>query len=70
MWPAPAFTSPIVPRVRIVPPPANANDVMREQLENLIAATDNHAPSCPCSECHRYARVKAILLEVFEEPQK
>jgi hypothetical protein len=47
--------------------PANENDVMREQLEYLIGHTADRG-LCGCSECQRYLRVRALLLEIFSEP--
>jgi hypothetical protein len=47
--------------------PADENDVMREQLEYLI----DHAAgreACGCSDCQRYLRARALLLEIFGEP--
>ncbi len=52
-----------------IPEPADETDVMREQLEYLI----EHAAlagQCGCSECQRYLRVRAVLLEIFAEPQR
>ena len=52
-----------------VPEPADESDVMREQLEYLIAhATDRGA--CGCSECQRYLRVRSLLLAIFSEPER
>ena len=51
-----------------LPEPADESDVMREQLEYLIG----HAAErrvCGCSECQRYLRVRALLLEIFSEPE-
>jgi hypothetical protein len=43
-------------------PAADANEVMREQLDYLI----EHATSdCGCGLCQRYRKVREILLEVF-----
>ena len=44
---------------------ADANDVMREQLEFLI----EHAQGgdCGCPQCNRYHRVRTLLLEAFTE---
>ena len=47
--------------------PADENDVMREQLEYLIGHTADRG-LCGCSECQRYLRVRALLLEIFSEP--
>jgi len=47
--------------------PADENDVMREQLEYLISHTGDQG-LCGCSECQRYLRVRALLLEIFSEP--
>jgi hypothetical protein len=42
---------------------ADANDVMRDQLDFLI----EHAKGgvCGCAHCIRYQRARAVLLEVF-----
>ena len=47
--------------------PADENEVMREQLEYLIGHTADTG-LCGCSECQRYVRVRALLLEIFSEP--
>jgi hypothetical protein len=47
--------------------PADENEVMREQLEYLIGHTADRG-LCGCSECQRYLRVRALLLEIFSEP--
>ena len=55
-------------RLPRVPEPADENDILREQLEYLI----RHAAErslCSCSECQRYLRVRALLLEIFSEPE-
>jgi len=49
--------------------PADETEVMREQLEYLIAHTTDEV-QCGCSECQRYLRVRSILLEIFGEPQR
>ena len=49
------------------PEPADENDVMREQLEYLIAHATERA--CGCSACQRYLRVRSLLLEIFSEPE-
>ncbi len=51
-----------------VPEPADESDVMREQLEYLIAHTSERG-NCGCSECQRYLRVRSLLLEIFSEPE-
>jgi hypothetical protein len=50
------------PRVVVA---ADANDVMREQLEFLIEHAQ--AGDCGCPQCNRYHRARALLLEVFTE---
>jgi hypothetical protein len=52
-----------------IPEPAAETEVMREQLEYLIEHRAQ-ADGCACSDCQRYLRVRAILLEIFGEPQK
>ena len=47
--------------------PADENDVMREQLEYLIGHVAERG-MCGCSECQRYLRARAVLLELFSEP--
>lgn len=44
---------------------ADANSVMREQLEYLIEHAENG--TCGCRQCHRYLRAQALLLEIFGE---
>jgi hypothetical protein len=51
-----------------VPEPADESDVMREQLEYLIAHATERG-SCDCSECQRYLRVRSLLLAIFSEPE-
>ena len=47
---------------------ADANDVMREQLEYLIEHAQNGL--CGCEQCQRYSRARALLMEVFaDSPQ-
>ncbi|MGC9944801.1 MAG: hypothetical protein ABSF64_00260 [Bryobacteraceae bacterium] len=58
--------APQVERQRI-PEPAAQADILREQLEYLIAHADGNA-QCGCSACQRYVRVRSALLEVFAEP--
>ena len=60
----------MAPQVELprVPAPADEADVMREQLEYLIEHAAEAGP-CGCSDCQRYQRVRAILLEIFGEPQ-
>ena len=50
------------PRVVVA---ADANDVMREQLEFLI----EHAQGgdCGCPQCNRYHRARTLLLEAFSD---
>jgi hypothetical protein len=47
---------------------ADANDVMREQLEFLI----EHAQGgdCGCPLCNRYHRARTLLLEAFTDSQR
>ena len=47
--------------------PADEHDVMREQLEYLIAHAAERG-TCGCSDCQRYLRVRYLLLEIFTEP--
>jgi hypothetical protein len=49
-------------------PVTDENDVMREQLEYLIEHKTRPG-QCGCSECQRYLRVRAALLEIFGEPE-
>ena len=44
---------------------ADPNQVMREQLEYLI----EHAGggTCGCSQCERYLRARALMMEIFAE---
>jgi hypothetical protein len=50
------------PRVVVA---ADADDVMREQLEFLIEHAQ--AGDCGCPQCNRYHRVRTLLLEAFTE---
>jgi hypothetical protein len=54
----------LVTRPRVVVA-ADANDVMREQLDFLI----EHAQGgdCGCPQCNRYHRIRSLLLEAFAE---
>jgi hypothetical protein len=45
-------------------PDADANDVMREQLEYLIDHAAGRMAIC-CSLCRRYLRARSVLLEIF-----
>jgi len=42
---------------------ADANDVMREQLDFLIEHAEGGP--CGCPQCLRYQRARSVLLEVF-----
>ena len=44
------------------------SDILREQLDYLIEHAAGQV-NCECPECRRYLRVRAILLEIFNEPQ-
>jgi len=58
-----ATTARLATRPRIV---ADANDVMRDQLEFLIEHAENGV--CGCEQCERYLRARALLLkELFPE---
>ena len=48
---------------------ADEKDVMREQLEYLMDRT-GHPGCCECTECRRYRRVRALLLEIFDAPER
>jgi hypothetical protein len=52
----------LVTRPRVVAA-ADANEVMREQLEYLIEHAEGG--DCGCQQCNRYHRVRALLLEAF-----
>ena len=60
----PAAAVQLATRPRVVAP-ADANDVMREQLEYLIEHAQNG--DCGCVQCKRYIRARAVLMEVFGE---
>jgi hypothetical protein len=47
---------------------ADANEVMREQLEFLIEHAQ--AGDCGCPQCGRYFRARTLLLEAFSDTQK
>ena len=59
-----AATAQLTARTRVIAA-ADANDVMREQLDYLI----EHAQGgdCGCARCGRYRRARAVLLEVFTD---
>jgi hypothetical protein len=57
-----AVTAQLATRPRVVAA-ANANEVMREQLEYLIEHAQGGA--CGCAQCERYERARALLMEVF-----
>ena len=44
---------------------ANANDVMREQLEFLIEHAQDG--NCGCEQCQRYLRARTLLMEAFAD---
>jgi len=44
---------------------ADANDVMREQLEFLIEHAQDG--NCGCQECQRYLRARTLLMEAFAD---
>jgi hypothetical protein len=50
---------------RLVVAAADANVVMREQLDFLIEHAENG--TCGCRQCQRYIRARALLLEIFGE---
>jgi hypothetical protein len=54
----------LVVRPRVIAA-ADANDVIREQLEFLIEHAQ--AGDCGCQQCERYFRVRTLLLEAFSE---
>jgi hypothetical protein len=61
----------MAPQVEVqrMPEPADETDILREQLEYLIDHTARNA-QCGCSECQRYLRARAALLEIFAEPPR
>jgi hypothetical protein len=52
-----------------IPEAADETDILREQLEYLIAHAAQEV-QCGCSECQRYLRVRSALLEIFDEPPR
>jgi hypothetical protein len=54
----------LVVRPRIIAA-ADANEVMREQLEFLIE--HGQKGDCGCRQCERYHRVRTLLLQAFTE---
>jgi len=52
-----------------IPEVAAEADILREQLDYLISHSNGNA-QCGCSECRRYGRVRAALLEIFIEPPR
>lgn len=61
----------MAPQVELITIPETAPEaeILREQLDYLIEHRAG-AAGCDCSACQRYLRVRAILLEVFGEPQR
>lgn len=61
----------MAPQVELqrIPEPADETDVLREQLEYLIEHRAQEV-QCGCSECQRYLRVRAALLEIFDKPPR
>lgn len=61
----------MAPEVAIArnPEPAGEADILREQFEYLMEHAERSA-QCGCSECQRFQRVRAALLEIFAEPPR
>ena len=51
-----------------VPEPADACDVIREQLDYLIGHATERG-TCACYDCQPYLPVRSVLLEIFSEPE-
>jgi len=60
----PAAAVQLATRPRVVAA-ADANDVMREQLEYLIEHVQDGL--CGCEQCQRYLRARTLLMEVFAD---
>ena len=52
-----------------IPEPVADGDILREQLDYLIAHAAGSA-QCGCSECQRYLRASSALLEIFAAPPR
>jgi hypothetical protein len=61
----------MAPQVELprIPECADETDILREQLEYLIEHSARNA-QCGCSECRRYQKVRAALLEIFTKPPR
>jgi len=61
----------MAPQVELerIPEAADETEILREQLEYLIEHSAQEV-DCGCSECQRYLRVRAALLEIFDEPPR
>jgi len=47
---------------------ADTHDVMREQLDFLIEHAQHRVRGC--SQCYRYLRARAVLMEIFSTAAK
>jgi hypothetical protein len=45
---------------------ADEGDILIEQLEYLLDHVEAAGAQCACSECKRYARARAVLMEIFK----
>lgn len=64
-YPAMAPASVLPPRV---PEPASDADILREHFEYLLKHVADVGPGvCGCSDCLRYAAVRAVLFRIFKQ---
>jgi hypothetical protein len=56
-------SSPELEPPRVVAP--DEGDILIEQLEYLLDHVEAAGAQCACSECKRYARARAVLMEIF-----
>src|ERR1035438_8641170 len=50
---------------RAAAPAADEGDILIEQLEYHLDHVEAAGAQCSCSECKRYARARAVLMEIF-----
>jgi hypothetical protein len=58
-----------MPKIKRCPPALDAEDeveVMREQFDALLYHARHASPRCKCSDCERFALVKAALFHIFQ----
>src|ERR1035438_10474411 len=61
-------SSPELEPPRVVAP--DEGDILIEQLEYLLDHVEAAGAQCACSECQRYARARAVLMEIFARSEE